>query len=58
MKRNHLITGLIAFAVTLLTVGVYHLTIGGGAKVVKVEHIDGSPATQAVYTLDEDGNEG
>lgn len=56
MKQNHVVTGLIAFVVALLTMGIYHYTVGNGSRVIKVEHVDGSPAKQALYTLDEDGN--
>lgn len=56
MNRNYLMTGLIAFVVTTLTLGFYHLTLGGGGKTLKVEHVDGSPSSQAVYTLDNNDN--
>ncbi len=56
MKRNLLLTAIVAFAVTALTLGLYHFTLGSGARVLKIEHVDGTPAKQALYTLDENGD--
>lgn len=45
---------------TLLTIFfafvVYHNFFNTKEEVVKIEHIDGTPSTQTVFTVDEDGN--
>lgn len=53
MKRNILISGLVALVISLLTVVLYQ-NFGGG-KTVRIEHVDGNPAQQTVFTVDEDG---
>jgi len=53
MKRNILISGLVALVISLLTVVLYQNFVGG--KTVRIEHVDGNPAQQTVFTVDEDG---
>lgn len=51
--KNHIISGLVALTISL---GVFWLAPGfsSGNKTVKIEHINGTNAAQAVYTVNED----
>ncbi len=55
MKKNILTSGLTAFAVTILSILVYHLWFNDAARTFKIEHINATPADKALYTLDKDG---
>jgi len=52
MKRQVFFAGLVALAVSLISIGVYeHVRMDG--HVVKVEHIEAQPSLQASYTHDD-----
>lgn len=53
MKRTLLFSGIIALVVSLATTGIF-TSLKQTVKTVKIEHIAGTPAKNAVYTLDED----
>lgn len=56
MNKQLFFSGLIAFMVTVATIGVYSYWNGDGAKTIKIEHVDSSPAQKALYTIDEKGD--
>ena len=54
-KRNYIITAIIALVVTLSSLGVYHFTQSNGEKTLKIEHINSTPASQTLYTVNDKG---
>jgi serine protease Do len=52
MKKNLMLSGIIALVVSLATIGVFTL-VTRDAKTVKIEHITGTPSKSALFTLDE-----
>ncbi len=55
MKKTLAYAAVIALAVSSLVVGVYHYVLLPSAPTLKIEHISGTPARSAVYTLGENG---
>ena len=55
MKKQLLFSGLIAFVVTMVTIGIYQVWKGNEAQTIKIEHLDSIPSQQALYTIDEEG---
>ena len=55
MKKELFLSGLVALLVTIATIGVFSSFEYGSSKSIKIEHIDGSPATATTYTMDENG---
>lgn len=53
--KNYIITAIIAFSVSLGVVWFAPGLLPGG-KTLKIEHVNGTPAMGAVYTVDEDNN--
>ncbi|RMG78765.1 MAG: Do family serine endopeptidase, partial [Bacteroidetes bacterium] len=56
MKRDVLLSGLVALVVTLSTLGVYNYFFASKHNTVRIEHVDAMPGKPAVYTLDDAGN--
>lgn len=55
MSRSNFSSLVIALVVTLSALGVYHYWNQDKGKTIKIEHLSSSPATRAVYTVDEGG---
>lgn len=55
MRKTLVYSALIALVVSALMLGVYHYTFQNSAPTLKIEHINGTPARSAVYTLGENG---
>ncbi len=55
MKNNLIFSALVALMVSLSSIGIYSFYHNHG-KVVKVEHISGTPSASAVYTLNNNGD--
>ncbi|MFK8006791.1 MAG: Do family serine endopeptidase [Saprospiraceae bacterium] len=53
MKRDFLINGLIALLVSVTTIGAFLWK--NDNQTIKIEHINSTPASKAIYTLDENG---
>ena len=53
MKRDFLISAMIALLVSLTAIGTFMWN--NENKTIKIEHITSTPASKAVYTLDENG---
>lgn len=54
MKKEIWFPALIALVVSFTTLGAFQW-LNQNSKTIKIEHIKNTPASQAVYTLDEDG---
>ncbi|RMD75213.1 MAG: serine protease, partial [Bacteroidetes bacterium] len=55
MNKQLWMTALVAFGVTALTIGAYELLLDKDEKVVRIEHVDGTPAKGVMYAADEHG---
>ena len=55
MKRELILSGLTALIVTITTIGIFSSFDTIAPKSIKIEHIDGLPATATTYTLDNEG---
>lgn len=55
MKKNLFFSALVALLVSLSSIGIYSLH-QNHRKVVKIEHITSTPASSAVYTLNDNGD--
>ena len=56
MRKNNWVSSLIALIIAVSTVGVYHvLTKGADAKTIQIQHVDRTPASKALYTLNDEG---
>ncbi|MFK7775020.1 MAG: hypothetical protein AB8F94_22965 [Saprospiraceae bacterium] len=53
MKRDFLISAMTALLVSGTTIGAFLWR--NDNQTIKIEHINSSPASKAIYTLDEDG---
>ena len=56
MKKTYFVSALIALATTLTTIVLYSSLYQSDQRSIKIEHIDSTPASQTLFTLDEDGN--
>ena len=56
MKKTYFVSALIALATTLVTIALYSSLSDKGQKSIRIEHIDSTPASQTLFTLDENGN--
>ena len=54
MKKNLFFSGLIAFVVSISSIGIYSW-MSNTRKTVKIEHINSVPGKPAVFTLDQNG---
>ncbi len=54
MRKNYLITALIALVVTLSTMTVFNFIVQE-KKTIQVEHVNTTPSSKALYTLGENG---
>ncbi len=54
MKNNLIFSGLIAFLVSISSIGIF-TGYNQSAQTVRIEHINSTPSKAAVYTLDNDG---
>lgn len=55
INKSYFFSGLIALVVTTVTLVLFTWLQPGLGKTIKIEHITGSPASKAVFTLDEKG---
>lgn len=55
INKSYFFSGLIALVVTAVTLVLFTWLQPGLGKTIKIEHITGSPASKAVFTLDEKG---
>ncbi len=55
MNKQLWMTALVAFGVTALTIGAYELLLDKDEQVVRIEHVDGTPAKGVMYAADENG---
>lgn len=55
MKRTYVISAVIALLVSLTSFGTIRL-LDKDNKTIKIEHVDKTPSSQAVFTLDENDN--
>ncbi|MFK7982543.1 MAG: Do family serine endopeptidase [Saprospiraceae bacterium] len=56
MRKTLVLSGLVAFVVTAVTTaGIFTFFNPTSKESIKIEHITSTPATQAVYTTDEEG---
>lgn len=55
MKRTYLFSALIALFVTASTLGVFYWVTKDQGETIKIEHINATPGSKAVYTTNEDG---
>jgi len=55
MRRIYLFSALIALVVTAATMGAFTYFQSNGSNKIQVEHIDRTPASQTLFTLDEEG---
>ncbi len=51
--KNHIISGIVALGVSLGVIWVYP-EIVPGSNTIKIEHINSTPAQNAVFTINED----
>jgi len=49
MQRYHLYTGIIAFAVSALSLSVYHFTVQPFGKTIQIEHVNRTPGQPAAF---------
>lgn len=55
MKKTLFFSGLIALLISLGSIGLYHY-FSQEDQTVRIEHLEGTPSSPAVYTLDEEGS--
>ncbi len=55
LKREYIISGLIALVISVSTFGLFQWNLKAG-DTIKIEHISSPPSTNAVYSVDEAGN--
>ena len=56
MRKSYWVSGIIALAVTVSTLGIYHsLTQGSEGHTIKIEHVNSTPSSKALYSLNESG---
>jgi serine protease Do len=56
MKKNHLITAIIAFVVSIATYGTVQYFAPDNEQTVKIEHVNSAPGAKALYTKNNDGD--
>lgn len=56
MKKTMIYSGLIAFGVSILTLGAFQYFNGNKGKTIQIQHLDSTPSKSALYRLDENGN--
>ena len=54
IKKEYLLSGLIALVISTSTFGLFYWNQAHGEK-IQIEHINSTPATKAVYTLNNEG---
>ena len=54
MKKNIILSGVVALFVSLSTMGAFHY-FSKNDKTIRIEHINSTPAAKAVFTIDNDG---
>jgi serine protease Do len=55
IEKTFLFSGLIALVVTSATLGIFTYFNSNDGRAIKIEHINSTPATQAIYTLNDNG---
>lgn len=55
MKKNIIISAITALMICILSIGGYHLMVQKDQQ-VKIHHINNTPSSEVLYTLDEKGN--
>ncbi len=56
MKSSYFISALVALATTVTTIAVYSTFNDRDNRSIKIEHINSTPASQTLYSVDEEGN--
>ncbi|MEM6967536.1 MAG: Do family serine endopeptidase [Bacteroidota bacterium] len=54
MKKEFLFSGMIALVVSLITLSTFQL-MNSKDETIKIEHVNNTPTSQAIYTLNEEG---
>jgi len=56
MKKNIILPALVALVVSALTFGGLQYFKGEKPATIKIEHVDSTPSSRVLYTIDEDGS--
>jgi len=55
MKKTLIFSGIVALLVTVTSLGIYSFFIND-EKTVTIQHVNGTPSSEVLYSMNEDGN--